>query len=373
MVKKMTANNKRPLFHPTFGSRPTQIVGRDGIIESFIESLGEPIGSRDRCTLMIGQRGMGKTALLQELAEIAEEEGYVTASVTCYEKMNEEIVEILQRKGNEIAGKSKRKLQGAQAGAFGFSFGFSFSEEADKQLGFRSKLTMLVDKLCEYVKGVVIFVDEAKGSEGMRQLAVTYQQLVGEEKNISICMAGLPAAISSVLNDDVLTFLNRARRIQIGPISISAIADYYREAFDHSGVGAGEKIVLKAADATKGFPYLMQLIGYYMVKFAGGKYKEEKLLDRATESAQKDLEENVYAPLLRPLSDKDRDFLNAMSEDEGSSKVADICARLGKGNSEIQPYRKRLMDAEIITSDRRGEVSFTIPYLNEYLRKKPYI
>ena len=50
------------LFQPTFGNRPEKYIGRDGVIEQFMAGLREPVGSRNRCTLFLGQRGMGKTA-----------------------------------------------------------------------------------------------------------------------------------------------------------------------------------------------------------------------------------------------------------------------------------------------------------------------
>ena len=47
-----------------------QYIGRDRVIEQFIDGLREPVGSRNRCTLFLGQRGMGKTALLLEAGVI---------------------------------------------------------------------------------------------------------------------------------------------------------------------------------------------------------------------------------------------------------------------------------------------------------------
>jgi len=61
------------LFQPTFGNRPERYIGRDDVIERFISGLREPVGSRNRCTLFLGQRGMGKTALLLELSDRAKE------------------------------------------------------------------------------------------------------------------------------------------------------------------------------------------------------------------------------------------------------------------------------------------------------------
>ena len=70
----MKANKEEAhiLFQPTFGNRPEKYIGRDGVIEQFVEGLREPIGSRNRCTLFLGQRGMGKTALLLELGDRAQ-------------------------------------------------------------------------------------------------------------------------------------------------------------------------------------------------------------------------------------------------------------------------------------------------------------
>lgn len=81
MKKKNTdSENLQGLFQPTFGNRPEQYIGRDGVIEQFMEGLREPIGSRNRCTLFLGQRGMGKTALLLELSDRATKTGYVVTT-----------------------------------------------------------------------------------------------------------------------------------------------------------------------------------------------------------------------------------------------------------------------------------------------------
>ena len=76
---KNNQENILALFQPTFGNRPVQYIGRDGVIEQFMEGLREPVGSRNRCTLFLGQRGMGKTALLLELSDRAQKEGFVVA------------------------------------------------------------------------------------------------------------------------------------------------------------------------------------------------------------------------------------------------------------------------------------------------------
>ncbi|MDR2108973.1 MAG: ATP-binding protein [Coriobacteriales bacterium] len=84
------------VFTPTFGNRPDRILGRDDVIEAFISSLKKPVGHPNRSTLVLGQRGMGKTALLLEVAERAADAGFVVARVTANQDMLPEIIEYLQ-------------------------------------------------------------------------------------------------------------------------------------------------------------------------------------------------------------------------------------------------------------------------------------
>lgn len=356
------------LFQPTFGNRPEQYIGRDGVIEQFMAGLMEPVGSRNRCTLFLGQRGMGKTALLLELSDRAQKADYVVARVTAHEGMPQAIIEQFQLNGSKFFNDDKRKLTGVSAGALGFSFGLTFSEAAQRQYGFRSKMSLLCDKLAEKGKGALILIDEVRTSAAMREVASAYQELVGDRKNIAIAMAGLPHAVSSVLNDSVLTFLNRATKIELGLISTSLIRAYYERAFKSIGIKSSDKILDRAALSTHGFPYLMQLIGYYLIQYTSeGEIVTDDIMNKAEQAAMKDMDDNVFKPILTPLSDNDRIFLQAIARCGGTVTTARLQAMLGKKGPAIQPYRKRLIEAGVIESPRRGELVFAVPYLADYL------
>lgn len=221
-MKAIDNDNLHSMFQPTFGNRPEQYIGRDGVIDQFMAGLQEPVGSRNRCTLFLGQRGMGKTTLLLELSDRATKAGYVVARVTAHEGMPKAIIEQFQLNGSAFFKEEKRKLTSVTAGALGFTFGLTFSEAAERQYGFRSKMSLLCDRLAEKGKGALILIDEVRTSAAMREVAAAYQELVGDRKNIAIAMAGLPHAVSSLLNDSVLTFLNRATKVELGLIPESA-------------------------------------------------------------------------------------------------------------------------------------------------------
>ncbi|MDR0416928.1 MAG: ATP-binding protein, partial [Propionibacteriaceae bacterium] len=60
-------------FAPSFGNRPHQLVGRSREVADLVQGLEGPPGHPNRAMVCLGQRGMGKTALLLEFAALAEQ------------------------------------------------------------------------------------------------------------------------------------------------------------------------------------------------------------------------------------------------------------------------------------------------------------
>src|ERR1035437_4046647 len=69
-------------FKPTAGATPPLLVGRQGAIEEFVESIEDGPGAPGRLTIFTGARGVGKTVMLTEVADAAAGMGWVTISET---------------------------------------------------------------------------------------------------------------------------------------------------------------------------------------------------------------------------------------------------------------------------------------------------
>ncbi len=252
------------IFSPSFGNRPSYLVGRGSVISTFISGLEQEPGNRDRAMLMLGQRGSGKTVLLWELADRARKLGFVVATPTvASEDMLERIVEKIQEAGGPYANKHRlSKLAGGSLSVFGFSAGLEFTRDVQETKSFQFKLTQLARKLTEQGHGILILIDELQAnSPEIRQLVTAYQELVGEGLNVALVMAGLPGAVSATLNDRVLTFLNRARKVTLEPLSVGDVDAYYQRAFEELDLDIPGNLRLDAARATQGSPYMLQLIG----------------------------------------------------------------------------------------------------------------
>lgn len=61
---------------------PPLLVGRDDALEEFTESLEGVPGAPARLALFTGPRGIGKTVMLTEVADLALRRGWVTLSET---------------------------------------------------------------------------------------------------------------------------------------------------------------------------------------------------------------------------------------------------------------------------------------------------
>ena len=57
------------VFSPSFGNRPSFLVGRSQLLSQLEQGLQSRPGSRERTVVVLGQRGSGKTVLLWELAD----------------------------------------------------------------------------------------------------------------------------------------------------------------------------------------------------------------------------------------------------------------------------------------------------------------
>lgn len=361
------------LFSPSFGNRPSVFVGREDIVSSFLEGLQEPAGRRERAVVITGQRGMGKTVLLLEIAEKAREQGCIVTSPTISsDDMLERIIEKLQLEGESILDEKKTRLSGGSFGFLGFSAGLQFSREEEEKRSFTYKLTKLVQAINEAGRGVLILVDEIRAnSPGIKQLVIGYQELVGLGADVSIAFAGLPGAVSGLLNHKVLTFLNRAHKIELQPLREGDIDAYYMHAFAEAGIVLDQESRRRAVSATEGSPYMMQLIGYYISKYADEEgCVTQEAFDRAITVSHDLYLQDICRTTLNQLSEVDVEFLRSMAVDHGASSISDIAGRLSVSNEYAQRYKKRLIDAGVISQPRRGAVEFAVPLLADYLRTR---
>lgn len=226
--------------------------------------------------------------------------------------------------------------------------------------------------LDEQGTGLAITLDEIHGADRdeLAHLAASVQHFIRAGLPVALVFAGLPAAVSDLLDEGVATFLRRADRIDLHAAAIDEVEVSFREVFGEAPYPIDLKLLRTAAEATGGYPFLIQLVGYHLWQVAesAGQPLGIEDIELAVSAARRRNTRMVIDAALASATPKDLDFLRAMAEDDGTSRIADVRNRLGDARNTVGNYRARLIDAGLIESVGHGLVDFAIPGFREHLR-----
>ncbi len=361
-------------FTPTFGVSPPLLVGRTELLKDFAAAIEDGPGAPGRVTLYTGARGTGKTVMLNEVEDLARQQGWRVISETAIpgfvsRLVGEHLPVLLREIDPDIA---KSKLTGVSAPLRTWRCLLDATQRHQVAPALRTQLTAVCDVLANTGSGLLVTLDEVHHHQvdELRELASVLQHLVREEREIMFAGAGLPSAVSAVLNDDVLTFLRRADRHSLGRVSLDEVSMAIQEPIERAGRTISDPLARRASQATGGYPFLIQLVGYHIWR-QQPRHQEVSAddVDAGVIAARRRLGSLVHEPAIADLPGVARTFLLAMAHDNGPSKMSDIAARLNVDANYASQYRLRLIATELIEPAGHGRVDFTMPYLRDYLRE----
>lgn len=375
-------------FKPTAGKMPPVLIGRQSIIDDFREGLANGAGAPGRLMLIMGQRGYGKTVMLTELRKIASDAGWVVISETASEGLSARLISALNPKGWHLQSASVSpsvSIPGiAQASIGGASI--AFDETA--ALTLRNAIDdVLSSRKVRKGKGILFTIDETQAAspEDLVAIATAVQHIItdqdlsplpdSEKAGVAFAFAGLPSLVDELVNQKVLTFLRRSLQRTLGNVPLPDVKNAFVESFASSGKTLNEELAAECAALTDGYPYMIQLVGYYVWQSAereGRATVEAADVARGFEDALQAFGSAVCAPTMDALSPAARKFVIAMAEDNPTpSKVAEIAERVGKSRSWANKYREVLITEKVIEPDDFGYVRFAIPHLARYIKEQP--
>lgn len=347
-------------FTPTFGAPPPLLVGRQDLLDAYQDALDEGPGSPGFATIFTGARGVGKTVMLNAAEDIAREAGFAVISETATDGLVERLV---SHHLPNLLPKSWRKITGISAPT---GAGVTLEDPVNRVPALRE----LVERATRRTP-VLLTIDETQAGSvvELRQVAVILQHAIREHRPFAFCAAGLPAAVSQLLNDRVLTFLRRADQHTLGAVALGDVQRSFVEVINSNGKAVNDEAAGVLAEATAGYPFMIQLVGYHSWRAAGqGSVTVENALAGA-EAALRRVGRLVIEPALNDLSDVDRTFLLRMATDDGPSVMGDIAARMNVDANYASQYRLRLIAAGMIAPAGYGKVDFALPGLRDWLRE----
>ena len=351
-------------FKPSAGSTPPELIGRQPILDGIGEAIADGPGAPGRLSIFTGARGVGKTVMLNEVEERFAAEGWLKVSVTAAPGFMSEVFGRVSGFLDHERPPPKGRITGltAPGGA-----GVQLQRPPVREPALRETLEELLDQLTPRGSGLLLTVDEVHAARpsDLRGLAVMSQHLVREDRQFALAMAGLGGAVSDLLNDEVLTFMRRADRHELGSLTIDDVEDALRSTISENGRSIDEAACRVAAEATRGYPFLVQLVGHQVWRSTSAEHLTMSSVDRGVAAARQRLRTLVHEPALNDLSDQDRAFVAAMAIDKGQSRISDIAERMRRSPQYVNTYRSRLIAAGVIETTTRGRVRFAVPYLGD--------
>lgn len=365
-------------FTPGFGVTPRLLALSGQPVVEFEQALAGEGTVGDRHVLISGPRGTGKTVLLSQLQEAAHDNGWVsidlpTASSSLLDVLRGEVIDRLRDLDPDAT--SSRVTAG---GVSALGAGVQGEREAvDRYAGEPEPVGRLLDRLAALQErrgaGVMIGIDEVQSADRGQLHEVTQhvQGLTRRGHAAAFAAAGIRVGVDDLLSHEKTTFLRRARQFPTGSVDVGVAAEVIQQTVAGTGKSITAEAAVRAGEVSQGYPYLIQVVGsraWQHTKDAPTIELEDVTAVRRESIGQ--MIRDVHQPALRDLSPGKLAYLEAMLDDDGPTRVADIEQRLGKSPGYQSVYRDRLINDEMIRPTQRGYVELAMPYLREALLER---
>ena len=373
-------------YTPGAGVMPGYLAGRDDIIQDGKDSIYSLMNGYPRQPIIYyGLRGVGKTVLLTALKEYAIKEGVLAFHFEIQEKVSliNDIILSANQTLTKISKVEKIKniFEVAKNSLQSFTLTYttgenSISVEMNKKLSemmLQSNLVELLLNLGRLAKEskntIVYFIDEIQyAKQNELEALITAQHRINQERlPITIIAAGLPKILVNMTESKTYA----ERMFAFVEISFLEYKDA-KNAIVNPGkpfdITYTEEALKEIYQITEGYPYFIQQFCYLISK----KYKDIDLniVNEMKSIFFKELDKSFFKVRFDKCTPREKEFMFAMANcGELPCTVANVAHILNKDLKSISPIRARLINKGLIYATRYGEIDFTIPKFDEFLKR----
>jgi len=380
-------------FAPGAGAPPPELAGRDTILEQAQVLFGRIKARRpEKSLLMTGLRGVGKTVLLNEMEHRATGEGYRTISIEAHEEKSLVLLLIPQLRRllfdlDRLAGAGNRVrrglavlksfISGVKISVEGYEIGLDIDSEqgaadsGDLEVDLPNLFMAVAEAAEERQTPVAILIDEIQyvRPPELSALIMAMHRMQQQQLPLVLIGAGLPtlpglAGQSKSYAERLFNFPD------IGPLSQSESDRALREPIENAGEAIDAAALEEIFRLTKGYPYFIQEWGYQSWNQAKHSPITADIVQETTRLVERRLDENFFRVRFNRLTPREKNYLRAMAElGAGPYRTADIADTLGVKMNSVGPFRSALIKKGMIYSPSHGDMAFTVPLFNEFMKR----
>jgi hypothetical protein len=379
-------------FAPGAGSQPPELAGRDDLVRDAEIALQRVLqGKHSQSLMLLGLRGVGKTVLLNRIEELASQHRHVTSFIEApenrrladmlYPRVHQAIRQLSMAEAAKTKAHSAMRALRAFASAFKISVG-DVSISVDPEQGVAdsgnlefdlSDLFLLIGETAKAAsRAWTLFIDEVQYLEEAELAAIIVAIHRVSQKGLPVMFfgAGLPQV--AALTGDAKSYAERLFKFPVlGPLDDAAAREAIRQPILHEGETITDDALAMISAKTEGYPFFLQEWGYQTWNAADASPISTEHVEVASRAALARLDEGFFRVRFERLTPKERDYVIAMASlGRGPYRSSDVADALGENVQSLGPRRAQIIRKGMIYSPAHGDIAFTVPMFEEYLKRR---
>jgi hypothetical protein len=378
-------------FAPGAGTQPPELAGRDMIISATeTATLRILQGRHDKSQILLGLRGTGKTVLLNKIEQIAENAGFLTSFIeapetqTLAQLMFPKVHQVL-RKLSVIEASRKASQDGMRAlRNFAAIFQLKIGDvtiQAEPEPGIADSGNLEYDLIDLFLrvgeaakaagKGWALLIDELQylNEKELGALIVAIHRV--NQRNLPIIFFGAGLPQIAALTGDAKSYAERLFDYPpIGALGAEAARSAIQQPIEQEGEQISADALELIVKKTEGYPYFLQEWGYQSWNAADASPITASDVVAASQVALKRLDDGFFRVRLDRLTPKEREYVLAMARlGKGPYRSGDVADQLGEKIQTLGPRRAQIIRKGMIYSPGHGDIDFTVPMFDDFLRR----
>lgn len=390
-------------FTPGYGVLPQVWAGREREFRDFDEVVVPRVRGRtyEQARIITGNRGVGKTVFLAQLAEEAADADDLVVATTARSggsvvaQLVADVASSLHAASTAAAvtdaiDATLRRRIGLSVGTRGVDLELGSATTGEDLDALVRSLATLLERAARVAADrgglLLLTVDEAQNADPVGLEAVCHVLADVQNRHdrtsgphgeaaraylpLAVYLAGLPS-LPERIRTSGSTFFERSHPLDFGVLRDPDVTVAIRRMLDGADVGIEPEALDRLVELIGGYPYFLHLYGKHAWMAGTGDIVTLDEVEAAAGTASQDLA-RFYGERVRGLGDVAYDWLAAAAELPAEDRTAGNVARgLGRTSSQLGSTVDALVGRGLIRPEPgRGRFSFALPGLDHYLAKR---
>lgn len=366
------------------------MAGRQQEVDGFTAAVARAELARPARGLMLtGLRGVGKTVLLNVMANHAEDRDWTVVRVevrpdgspALLGELTAQLARGLRSKrGFRLTDAARRALASVKSlsltvdpsGTLGASIDFDGAGSGDLEVDLSSAVKDVASAARELGTGVAVFIDEMQELDGASMAALSAAAHAAGQRDAPFVLvgAGLPNLPGKLA--DAKSYAERLFDYRpLGRLESRTASEALAVPATDAGASWDDDALAEAVAAAGGYPYFLQQFGAATWELALGPAITLADARNGIRLGQAILDGGFFRARWDRATPTERRYMKAMSEDAGAgSRTPDVASRMGREMRSLGPIRAGLISKGLIYAPEYGVVAFTVPAMAEFITRQ---